>query len=182
MSTLIFLHGPNGVGKSAVCKTVHHLLPRSAWLESEWCRMTNPFIWNEDITSLTMHNITQMLRGYLTCAWLDYVLFPYGFHGPRQQIWKTVLSNLADIPYTFAPITLVCGEEEHIARMKRDGRDQARIQRALAARYLYDALPHPRIDTTHLTIDQTADHVIEIVRGLREQSPARSRSGGMEVR
>jgi energy-coupling factor transporter ATP-binding protein EcfA2 len=164
MGTLVFVHGPNGVGKSTVCKAVHQLLPHSARLESEWCRMTNPFIWNEDIISLTKHNMTQILRGYLTCSWLDYVIFPYGFHGPRQQIWDTVLGNLADISYIFAPITLTCGEEEHVARMTQDGRDQARIERALATRRLYDALPYPRIDTTHLTIDQTAARAIEIVR------------------
>lgn len=164
MNTLLFIHGPNGVGKSAVCKAIYQQLPHSAWLESEWCRMINPFIWNDDIISLTVNNISQMLRGYLSCAWLDYVIFPYGFHGPRQQIWETVLSNLADIPYTFAPIALTCGEEEHVARMTRDGRDQARIQRALAARYLYDALPYPKVDTTHMTIRQTANRVIDIVR------------------
>ena len=177
MSTLIFIHGPNGVGKSTVCNAIHHQLPHSARLESEWCRMTNPFIWNDAIISLTMNNITQMLRGYLSCTWLRYVIFPYGFHGPRQQIWDAVLNNLRDIHYDFAPITLVCREEEHITRMIRDGRDPARIQRALAARYLYDALPYPRIDTTHLTIDQTADRVIQVVRELREQSSVESRAG-----
>lgn len=164
MNTFVFIHGPNGVGKSTVCKAVHHQLSHSAWLESEWCRMTNPFIWNEEMISLTTNNLTQVLRSYLACACLDYVIFSYGFHGPRQQIWETVLNNLRDIPYTFAPITLTCGEEEHIARMTRDGRDPARIQRALATRPLYNALPYPAIDTTHLTINQTADRVIEIVQ------------------
>ena len=45
-----------------------------------------------------------------------------------------------------------------------DGRDQTRIQRILAARGLYETLPYPRIDTTSFKIDQTADHVIEIVQ------------------
>jgi energy-coupling factor transporter ATP-binding protein EcfA2 len=164
MGTLLLIHGPNGVGKSTVCRAVHQLLPHSAWLESEWCRMTNPFIWNEDIIALAKHNISQMLRGYLTCHYLDYVIFPYGFHWPRRQIWDTVLSNLADIPYLLAPITLTCGEEEHIARMTHDGRDPARIERALATRYLYDTLPYPKIDTTFKTVSQIAERVIEIVQ------------------
>jgi cytidylate kinase len=164
MSTFVLIHGPNGVGKSTVCKAVHHQLSRSAWLESEWCRMTNPFTWNEEMISLTTNNITHMLHSYLSCAWLDYVIFSYGFHGPRQQIWDTVRNNLQDIPHTFVPITLTCAEQEHIERMTRDGRDQARIQRALDARHIYEALPYPRIDTTHLTIKQTADRIIEIVQ------------------
>jgi hypothetical protein len=105
-----------------------------------------------------------MLRSYLACLWLDYVVFSYGFHGPRQQIWETVLGNLEEIPYVFCPITLACDEQENIARMIGDGRDQARIQRALAVRHLYDSLPYYKIDTTDLTVDQTTDRVIQLVR------------------
>jgi hypothetical protein len=165
MNTLIFINGPNGVGKSTVCKAVHLQLQQSAWLESEWCRMTHPFTWNEEIVALTTNNLAHMLRSYLCCVWLDYVIFSYGFHGPRQQIWDTVLGSLQDIPYTFTPITLTCKEDEHLARMSREGRDPARIQRALAVRHLYEDLPYPIIDTTHLTVEQTAGRVIEIVLG-----------------
>ena len=166
MNTFIFINGPNGVGKSTVCEALHHRLPRSAWLESEWCRMTNPFAWNEEIISLTISNITHMLRSYLACAWLDYVIFPYGFHGPRQRIWDTVFTHLQDVPYTFVPITLTCGEEENVARMTHDGRDDARIQRAVAVRYLYEALPYPRIDTTGLTVDQTVERVLVTLQAV----------------
>ncbi len=165
MATLIFLHGPNGIGKSTVCKALHSRLSHSAWLESEWCRMTHPFAWNEEIISLTISNITHMLRSYLECPWLDYVIFAYGFHGPRQRIWDTVYRGLQAIPHRFVPITLTCSEQENVARMKRDGRDQARIQRALAARSLYDVLGYPRIDITHLTIDQTVERILGIVQG-----------------
>ncbi|NLD44148.1 MAG: AAA family ATPase [Chloroflexi bacterium] len=164
MSTLVFIHGPNGVGKSTVCRMLHGRLAHSAWLESEWCRMTNPFSWNEALIALTIHNMAYLLRGYLSCEWVEVVLFPYGFHGPRQRIWDTVFARLADIPFTYVPITLTCAEGEHVARMARDGRSAARIERALAARGLYEALPHPRIDTTHLSADEVADRVIAIVQ------------------
>lgn len=163
MSTLVFIHGPNGVGKSAVCRAVHQRLAHSAWLESEWCRMIRPFVWNEETISLTINNLSSMLRNYLTCPWIDHVLFSYGFHGPRQRIWEALRGGLEDISYRFIPITLACGEEEHIARMIRDGRDPARRQRAVAERYHYDGLSFPGIDTTHLTIDQVADRAIEII-------------------
>jgi energy-coupling factor transporter ATP-binding protein EcfA2 len=176
MNTFVFIHGPNGVGKSTVCKAVHHRLSHSAWLESEWCRMTHPFVLNGETIPVTIGNITHILRSYLACSWLDYVIFSYGFHGPRRQIWETVLSNLQDIPYVFAPITLTCDREENITRMVYDGRDQARIQHALAVGYLYDALPYPKIDTTHLTIEQTADRVIEIVQGIRHSHDKDSRA------
>ena len=128
--------------------------------------MTRPFVLNEATIALTIANMTQMLRNYLSCSWLDYVLFSYGFHGARQRIWDTVHAHLQDVPHTFVPITLTCSEEENVARMRRDGRDRDRIQRAIANRGLYNALPYPAIDTTHLTIEQTADRVIEITRGV----------------
>lgn len=134
--------------------------------------MTHPFTWNEDIISLTINNMTQMLGSYLTCSWIEYVIFSYGFHGPRRQIWEAVYNNLEDIPYIFVPITLTCDVEENIMRMRHDGRDQARIQRALATRYLYDALPYPSVNTTHLTIDQTTDRAIDIVQNLRQRDAA----------
>jgi hypothetical protein len=126
--------------------------------------MTNPFILNEESIALTISNMTHMLRSYLSCSWLDYVIMSYGFHGARQQIWDIVQTNLQSIPHTFVPITLTCGTEENIARMTRDGRDLARIRRAISVREIYDALPYPKIDTTHLTIEQTADRVIAIVQ------------------
>jgi len=126
--------------------------------------MIHPFAWNEEIVALTIHNITHMLRGYLTCTWLDAVIFSYGFHGPRQQIWDTVLGNLQDITYAFVPVTLICEEATHVLRMTRDGRDPGRIERALATRPLYEALPYPRIDTTHLTVDEIAGQVMALVQ------------------
>jgi thymidylate kinase len=164
MNTFIFIHGPNGVGKSSVCNALHRRLQPSARLESEWCRMTNPFVLNEESIALTIANMTQMLRNYLSCPWLDYVIMSYGFHGARQQIWETVQANLQAIPYTYVPITLTCDAKENIRRMSHDGRDQERIQRAIAVRGIYEALPYPRIDSTSLTIDQTADRVIKIVQ------------------
>ena len=44
--------------------------------------------------------------------------------------------------------------------MKQDCRDQDRIQRALDVRHLYESLPFSKIDTTDLTIDETADQVL----------------------
>jgi len=161
---LVLICGPNGIGKSTVCRAVFERLRHSALLESEWCRMTNPFEWNEQTIALATHNITHMLRGYLSCAWLDYVIFPYGFHGPRQQIWNAVLDNLQDIPYIFTPLALTCAEDENIARMARDGRDPARISRALAARDIYTGLPYPSIDTTHLTIEESVEQVLEFIQ------------------
>lgn len=163
MKKLIFIHGPNGVGKSTLCKMLNSRLPNSAWLESEWCRMTNPFTFTPEIISMVEKNISFVLRSYLECSLLDYVIFNYGFHGPRKQIWDNVLQNLRDLNYRLLPITITCSEEENRARMLKDGRDEERIKRALAVRGLYDGLGYPTIDTTGLTTEETVSKVWEIV-------------------
>ncbi len=164
MKKLIFIHGPNGVGKSTLCKVLNSKLYNSAWLESEWCRMTNPFAFNDEIINMVEKNISFMLRSYLECSTLEYVIFNYGFHGPRKQIFDNVLRNLNDISYRLIPITITCSYEENRIRMMLDGRDEERIRRALDARSIYDNLNNPIIDTTCLSVEETASRVLEIIK------------------
>lgn len=169
MKKLIFIHGPNGVGKSTLCKALHASLPDSAWLESEWCRMTNPFAFTDEIIRMTERNMTSLLRNYLECSLLEYVIFNCGFHGPRKQIFNNVIRNLRDIDYELVSVTITCSPEENELRMIKDGRDEERIRRALAVRDLYDGLGYPVIDTTNLTVEETVGKVIDIVKSRRIQ-------------
>jgi len=141
MKTLIFIHGPNGVGKSTACARLHRRLPGSARLESEWCRMINPFTFTPEVEALTERNMTHLLRGYLECSTVDHIIFTWGLHGPRQRIWLRVLDNLRDLPFHLLPIVLTCSEEENIRRMTQDGRIPERIRYALQARPLPDREP-----------------------------------------
>lgn len=163
MKKLIFIHGPNGVGKSSLCKVLNSKLVNSAWLESEWCRMTNPFIFNDEIVKLVEKNISFMLRSYLECSTLEYVIFNYGLHGPRKQIFNNIMKNLSDIDFKFVPITITCSYDENRARMIKDGRDEERINRALAVRNIYDNLDNPIIDTSNMSIDESVCKVLELM-------------------
>ena len=164
MKKLIFIHGPNGVGKSTLCKALYSIIKNSAWLESEWCRMTNSFTFDNEIIEMVERNISFMLRSYLECSSLEYVIFNYGFHGPRRQIFDKVMNNLSDIKYEFVPITITCSYKENRARMIKDGRDEERINRALSVRNLYDGLEYPAIDTTHLSVEETVFIIEEILK------------------
>lgn len=164
MKKLIFIHGPNGVGKSTLCRALHSKVMNSALLESEWCRMTNPFIFNDEIIDMVERNLSFILRGYLECSSLEYVIFNYGFHGPRRQIFDKVIRNLSDIKYEFVPITITCSYEENRARMIKDGRDEERINRALSVRNIYDELGYPAIDTTYLSVEETVFMIEEILK------------------
>jgi len=166
MKKLIFIHGPNGVGKSSLCKALHVRLENSAWVESEWCRCINPFIFNEEVELLTEKNMTQLIRSYLECSFIEYVILDWGLHGPRGKILKNVLENLRDLDYLYIPVTIKCSEDENIRRMLGDGRDSDRVERALKVRCIYEELPYPCIDTTDMTVDLAADEAIKIINGM----------------
>lgn len=164
MKKLIFIHGPNGVGKSTLCKMLNSMISNSAWLESEWCRMTNPFNFSDEIIKMVEKNISFILRSYLECQTLEYVIFSYGFHGPRKRIFDNILKSICDIDYQLIPITVTCSYEENRARMIKDDRDKERISRALASRCIYDSLNNPIIDTTYMSVEETACKVLEIIK------------------
>lgn len=163
MKSLVFIHGPNGVGKSSVCHSLNQQLHNSAWLDSDWCRMTNPFTFTDEAIQLTISNMTHMLKSYLACSFIEYVIFNYGFHGPRRKIYDEVIKNISVIDFRIIPIMITCSEEENIKRMIKDGRDSDRIKRALNARSIYDGLETPKIDTTELTVEMTVNKLIEII-------------------
>ncbi len=167
MKILLIILGPNGVGKSTACARLLQRLPRSARLESEWCRMINPFDLTPEIEALTERHMTALLRGYLSCSLVDTVIFSYGLHGPRRRILDRVMDNLRDVPFHLLPLTLTCSEEENIRRMRQDGRDEQRIQGALATRAIYEGLGFPVIDTTEMSVEETVEQILTIHRGSR---------------
>lgn len=167
MKKLIFIHGPNGVGKSTLCRILNSKIQNSAWLESEWCRMTNPFSFNDEIIRMVEKNISFMLRSYLECSTLEYVIFNYGLHGPRKQIFDNILKNISDMDYELIPIVITCSYDENRTRMIRDGRDEERISRALAVRNIYDNSDNPTIDTTDMSVEKAVYKVLEIIKEIK---------------
>lgn len=163
MKKFIFIHGPNGVGKSTLCKALNKRLINSAWLESEWCKMTNPFHYSNDTTELAISNMTSILVNYLKCSSIDYIIFNYGFHGPRKMIFEKVMENISNNKFKYIPITITCDVEENINRMIGDSRSVDRIERAINYRSLYNNLNNPLIDTTKLSVDETVDRVLKII-------------------
>lgn len=165
MSSLILIYGPNGVGKSSTCRLLHQRLPNSAWLEPEWCMQINPFVLTPEVQRLVECNLIHMIRGYLSCSLVKYVIFNYGLQGPRRQILDRLIAGLSDLSYTFIPIRLTCSEEENVRRTVSDIRDDERIRHALSSRELYEGLPGPCIDSTHLSIDEVVDKIISLISG-----------------
>ena len=47
---------------------------------------------------------------------------------------------------------------------RKDGRDEDRINRALAVRHIYDNLDNPTVDTTDMNCEETVYKILEILK------------------
>ena len=89
-------------------------------------------------------------RNHLLCEDIEFIIFPYGFHGERKQMFEQVLSRLRqdNIVFELCPVILKCDKEENIKRAVKKGRDKERIERGMKNTYaFYDTYTYPRIDT-----------------------------------
>lgn len=86
------------------------------------------------------NNIYSLFKNYLLCKDIEYVIFPYGFHGERKQIFEQIIGCLREdgILFEVCPIILKCCKEEN-------------IKRAI----------YPNIDSTCLQPEKVAEKIIE---------------------
>lgn len=166
MKTLIFICGPNGVGKSTACRELLNRLDYSAYVDPEWCSAYHPFIHTEETKNLSKSAMLFMLSNYIRSTTFHNIIWNYGFHGHRKEIFDEIMDQLSALPieFKFVPIIFECGIAENINRMMADRRDTARIQRAIEnTRELYDHYNYARINVTHLSVSETVDEVLKLI-------------------
>ncbi len=171
MKRLVLVIGPNGTGKSTACKALIEHLPMSAYIDSDYCRYMNPFSFTSEEIDVVVSNITTIMINYFRLSTIKNIIFPYGFHGVRKQIFDRILNRLdeSNISYALCPILLECSLEENISRMQKDGRDAERILSAIQkTREIYHQYNYPRLDTTYLTPEETAEAMVRILDLLKE--------------
>lgn len=173
MTKLIFLCGPNGVGKSAVGKKLNERLYLSTYVDSDWYRCMNPYSFQNEMVDVNVSNMPDLLKNYINSDLFRYVVWTYGLHGRRREIYEKVMSNLKAYAFQFMPFRLSCEIVENIERMKNDRRDEERIRRAIEeSRELYDDCPYEEIDTTGKTIDEVAEMIIDALDGSFDREKA----------
>ncbi|NLC45325.1 MAG: hypothetical protein GX783_13725 [Clostridiales bacterium] len=121
----------------------------------------NPFVLNNDTIPTIAKNISDLLINYLNCPIINTVVFSYGFHGRRKEVFQKVLANISKIEHNFIPFLLWCSKEENIRRMNADNRSDDRIQRALTeSRKAFDDVIYPKLDITSLSTSEAAETII----------------------
>ena len=154
MKKLLTILGPNGVGKSTTAKAFVEQYENSAYVDAEWCRYMNPFSFSDETKQVVIKNLHCLLFNYFSCSKINTVVFPYGWHGERKQIYDRVIEMLKEQRIDFEEyiIVLDCSKDEIMRRAIKDGRDEERIKRGLENTFLfYNDFDYPRINTTNIT-------------------------------
>ena len=92
MKRLIVIVGPNAVGKTTTAKCLVDKLPKTAYVDSDWCRFMNPFPFTEVTKQTVTKNMYDILRNYLVCKEIENVIFTYSWHGERKEIYNNLIS------------------------------------------------------------------------------------------
>lgn len=165
MKKIIVILGPNGVGKSTTAKAFLDQNTRCAFVDADWCRTMNPFLLTPATQKTVTENIYCLFKNYLLCEEIDQIVFPYGFHGERKEIFDTAVSKLREDGIVFQIVTIVlkCDLQENRKRCERDGRDEERTERGIKNTFhFYDNYEYPYIITTKLCPEEVAERIAEI--------------------
>ncbi|MED9821530.1 MAG: AAA family ATPase [Christensenellales bacterium] len=164
MKHLYLIGGPMGVGKTAVSRSLHHLLPHSAFLDGDWCWDIHPFTVTPETKAMVMDNIAHLLRSFLLCSEIDHVIFCWVLH--EQTILDDLLSRLPLEGVQVVSLSLLCDADTLTARLQRDIHAGLRtpdvIARSLARLDLYDVLHTYKLNTSSLTPDETAHAILAL--------------------
>jgi hypothetical protein len=166
---IIFICGPNGVGKSSTGRELIRYIENSAFVDSDLCALRNPFISTEGI-DIGMQFMLFMLTKYLESSLYENIIWAYGFHGHRKANFLEIMTELRalNIEFKFIPIILTCDLDENIKRMQCDNRDEARIDRAINnTRIIYNDYPLPSINTTKLTLTEAVYEIKKLIEDVQ---------------
>lgn len=148
MKRLIVIVGPNAVGKTTTAMTLVEKLSKIAYVDSDWCRVMNPFSFTEITKQTVTENMYALLHNYLLCEEVDTVVFTYSWHGERKEIYDNIIARLQkdEINFKESIIILKCSKEENIRRAIKDNRDDERIARGMRNTFnFYDVYSYPPV-------------------------------------
>ena len=155
------------MGKTTTAEAFLHTYTKCAYVDADWCRAINPFPFTPSTKKAVTENIYCIIKNYLLCEDIDKIVFPYGFHGERKEIFDTVICKLKEdgIEFELFPIVLKCSMQENIMRCKHDGRETERIERGMKNTFhFYDDFQCPIIITTELSPEEVVEQIADIIK------------------
>lgn len=167
MKNLIFINGTMGVGKTTTSIELNKLLPKSVFLDGDWCWYMNPFVVSEETKAMVITNITCMLNTFIRCSEFENIVFCWVMH--QESILEDITSKLKISDYHLYKFTLVCSQQALINRIKYDIDSNKRefdvIERALARAECFSKMDTIHIDVTEISATQAAKEMLSIIGG-----------------
>ena len=130
--------------------------------------MMNPFTFtvNDENKNMVINNIDYLLRSFLTNSSVEYIIFNWVIH--MEEIFNLILQPLSDLEFEVIKITLTCSEEVLKKRIVKDIqlnlREKSSIKGSIERLELYKGMSTEKIDTTDISILETVEKIIKIVK------------------
>lgn len=167
MKTLIIINGAMGVGKTTTSRELQKLLPKSVFLDGDWCWCMSPFIVTDETKNMVLGNICYLLNSFLSCTEFENILFCWVMH--EQQIIDDVLSRLNTKDCGLFFFSLVCSEDALSTRIEEDiqkgTREPGIAKRSLEYLRRYAALNTVKIDVSEISAEQAAEIIHKQIFG-----------------
>jgi broad-specificity NMP kinase len=158
---LIIIHGTMGIGKSTVCERLNKVLPKSVWLDGDWCWMMDPWLFSDENKAMVIDNITHILNNFLANSEFEYIIFSWVIH--YETIFNDILKPLSACDFGLHKLTLMCEPEALRERMKKAGREAQQIEASLNRLSLYETMDTIKIDTSYLSPSQVVQTMKSII-------------------
>lgn len=164
MKKLYLIGGPMGVGKTAASRALQARLSNCVFLDGDWCWDMRPFQVTEETRAMVLDNICHVLNNFLRCSVYEAAIFCCVMH--ERDIIDRILSRLDTAGWETAAVSLICDRETLARRLQRDIDRGLRtpdvIPRAMERLACYGALDTVRLDTTHMTPEETAEAILRL--------------------
>jgi len=118
MKKLYLIGGTMGVGKTTTCRILRDMLPKSVFLDGDWCWNMHPFTVNDETKAMVMENIAFMLNNFITCSEIENIVFCWVMDD--MGIIDEIKARLRLGGCRLIPISLVCSPEALEERLRAD--------------------------------------------------------------
>lgn len=159
---VIFLNGPMGVGKTTTGRLLQKALPRSAFIDGDWCLDLEPFVGDRETRAMAADNILHLLAGYSKCSHCQGMVVSWLMD--RPEVCGALENGAKALGLETAWFTLVCTEQALRERWLKDNacpwRTGENLKASLRSLGAFAQLPGMPIDTSGKTAAQARDSIL----------------------
>ncbi len=150
---LVIVNGPPGVGKTTTCRELQQLLQRSAWLDGDWCWMSNPWNVTEETKRMAENNMAFLLNSFLNCSEYEFILYSWIFR--NDDVISLILEKLIPSDFKLYKFTLTCDPDVFLKRLEGE-RETDKIPMCIESLYQCEQTETEKVDTTNRSVEEVA--------------------------